>query len=76
MHVLEDFLAPKNMTADGVALKFAERVQMLYALSLPSQSPPLLPARVSPVIAACLVPQTSGAPTAARPRLRAAATNR
>jgi hypothetical protein len=53
MHVLEDFLAPKNMTADGVALKFAERVQMLYALPLP-QSPLLLPARVSPVISACL----------------------
>jgi len=29
MQVLEDYLAPKNMTADGVALKFAESVQKL-----------------------------------------------
>jgi len=29
MQVLEDFLAPNNLTADGVALKFAESVQKL-----------------------------------------------
>jgi hypothetical protein len=36
MQVLEDFLAPKGMTADGVALKFAESVQKLY---LPNPKP-------------------------------------
>ena len=35
MQVLEDFLAPKSMTADSVALKFAERVHMLYVLAPP-----------------------------------------
>ena len=56
MQVLEDFLAPKNMTADGVALKFAERVQMLYASSCPHLPPAARVPRLPPALAPAGIP--------------------
>jgi len=57
MQVLEDYLAPKNMTADGVALKFAESVQKLYVPHLFTLTPcfmPLAPALPSSSLFVCL----------------------